>query len=139
MASAKSEKYVAGSVRVEQVFGVCWVETRCSSLLREPTQIMGCPLQASQSPSGGRPWKQIPSTRVGLRGDCLKKAVLVLLLRGGSVGPLFVATAHHDGERGAKLFVERIISWTTMAKDQIQRKQRSAIFAISNRLGAQTK
>jgi hypothetical protein len=55
------------------------------------------------------------------------------------VGPLFGAIAHHDGECGAKLFVERIISWITMAKGQIQRKQYSAIFAISNRLGAQTK
>jgi len=55
MASAKSEKYAAGSARLEQVFGVCWVETRYSSLLREPTLIMDCLLQASQSPSGGQP------------------------------------------------------------------------------------
>jgi hypothetical protein len=110
MASAKSEKYIVGLVRLEQVFGVCWVETRCSSLLKEPTLILDCLLQASQRRSGGRPWKRIPSTRVGPHGDYSKKAVLVLLLRGGSVGPPFVATAHHAGERGAKLFVERIIS-----------------------------
>jgi hypothetical protein len=55
------------------------------------------------------------------------------------VGPPFVATAHPDGERGAKLFAERIIWWITMAKDQIQRKRRSAIFAISNRLGCANK